>query len=107
MQWPPQADIQRRGRSAMRQTDPKPHPAVIQRIAKAISQVGNDNDNVALTAARTADRLVRAAGTSWIALLCDQLPPPPPEPEPPETWAYGYDDRPGDILWAWPARWAA
>ena len=82
----------------MRQTDPRHDAAFRLRIAKSLAMVSADNDNLALVAAKTADRLVRDAGISWIDLICPQLPDPKWQPEQQET---------DDLFWCWPARWHA
>jgi hypothetical protein len=59
--------------------------------------MGNDNDHVALMAARKATEIVQRSGATWEQIIGTA-------PEPAETI---HDERQGDYLLVdWPTRWA-
>lgn len=66
-----------------------------QRLWRLLGMVGANHDGEALNAARLADRLVRSRGLTW-----EQVIGPAPESE------LIHDERQGDLLDDWPARWS-
>jgi len=68
------------------------------KVAKSIMQVSNSNDNFALVAVRTADRLVRERGATWLDLICGNAAEQP---------TMGQRHQPDELalFWCWPARW--
>ena len=71
----------------MQQTNPAREPILSaddrQRLARLLGMCGSNSDNEALSAARLADRLIRARGVTWFGALSV---PEPEEEDQADDW---------------------